>query len=218
MEKGADANAGDHNVGTPMIQNDKTTFTNVVELLVEHRADVNNRDQQGDTALIIAAEPSATNMVTSLLRAGADVNAMNHRGETALMRVMHGDYNANKEQSLLNITYNFGNSALITSTESYDSNNDIHVTALACRLQIYCLRALCKLEQVEAMSDAEVDGTDTFWSNNMRSLVVRMIKHFLLIYCDLDHIDIYNAASKVLTANYEDVSTGQFSQLIDILT
>ncbi|XP_060597665.1 ankyrin repeat and SOCS box protein 3-like isoform X2 [Ruditapes philippinarum] len=64
-------------------------YSDIVDLLVEHKASVHSRDYEGNTPLVLAARNGHYLPMKSLLKAGCDVNAANYEGCTSLHFACH---------------------------------------------------------------------------------------------------------------------------------
>ncbi|RZF38209.1 hypothetical protein LSTR_LSTR005570 [Laodelphax striatellus] len=70
---------------TPLMEAASAGFTQIVQLLIEHRADVNAQSSSGNTPLMYACAGGHEDAVRVLLEAGANVEDHNENGHTPLM-------------------------------------------------------------------------------------------------------------------------------------
>lgn len=97
LDKGANLEAWDQYLGTPLLSAAEYGQTDIVVLLLQRGADIHATDSYGNTPLIAAACECAVatmnstyDIVQLLLRKGSDVNARNREGKTALMNAALG--------------------------------------------------------------------------------------------------------------------------------
>ncbi len=89
LQKGADANAKNHEGTTALMFAAYQGSQEMIEALIEKGADVNAKDNEGSTALMAASLGGDLSGVEALLEKGADINAQNERGFTSLMWASH---------------------------------------------------------------------------------------------------------------------------------
>jgi hypothetical protein len=87
LEAGADVNATNDAMMTPLMFAAGNRNGEVVDRLLAAGADVNRQDNEGQTALMLAAGVGEREIVKRLLAAGADRNARDKRGRTAAERI-----------------------------------------------------------------------------------------------------------------------------------
>lgn len=85
LDKGADIEAKDHNIQTPLISAAARGSYNMVKLLLENGADIEAIDGMGGTALNIASLNGRTETVDLLLENGADIETEDHSKWTPLI-------------------------------------------------------------------------------------------------------------------------------------
>jgi ankyrin repeat protein len=88
LARGADPNARDEDLRTPLFSAVLGGSVALLGLLLESRADVNARDNRGATALHFAAEEVLPEAATLLIGRGADVNTQDDEGNTPLGRAV----------------------------------------------------------------------------------------------------------------------------------
>ena len=85
LEKGADANAKNHEGTTALMVAAYKGSREIIAVLTERGADVNARDNEGSRALMAASLGGNLSGVEALLEKGADINAQDNSGVTPLM-------------------------------------------------------------------------------------------------------------------------------------
>ncbi|TAN59754.1 ankyrin repeat domain-containing protein [bacterium] len=97
LKRGADPNAKDGHMETPLHSAAWNGNTRIAALLIENGADVNVKNSSGDTPLHLAAYYGKTGVMLILIEKGAGVDAKSDLDETALHRAaMQGKSEAAK--------------------------------------------------------------------------------------------------------------------------
>ncbi|KAJ8674875.1 hypothetical protein QAD02_010661 [Eretmocerus hayati] len=84
LENGADANARDFEMNTPLHFAYRYGDVDVVKQLINHGADVNVRNLYGDIPLVKFCKNNSAEQISLLLENGADINLMDRTGNTCL--------------------------------------------------------------------------------------------------------------------------------------
>lgn len=91
LDKGANVEAVDQHMKTPLHHAVIEGFEEMVELLLRKGANVKVEDYRGATPLQVAIAKGADSIITLLLNSGADIEARNEKGMTALHQaVLYG--------------------------------------------------------------------------------------------------------------------------------
>ena len=88
IRAGADINARDSNLNTPILHAAQNGSEAVVKELIKFGADINVTNRQRQTLLMLCAGRDSTELVKALIKSGADVNQEDRDGRTALIQVL----------------------------------------------------------------------------------------------------------------------------------
>ena len=127
LDNGANPNAMNKLLDTPLSIAIKKGFTDLCFLLSEKGASLNHADKEGNTPLLLAIQKDNHELIKKFIDGGADVNVKNKNADNALLYAVK---NANSELTSflikrgakLNITNNDFNTPLILSCQAGDQN------------------------------------------------------------------------------------------------
>jgi len=84
ISKGADVDAVDNHLNTPLIKASRNGDRQIAELLISKDAKIDHRNEDGQNALIFASERGHKEIVELLLNNGANIKAKDNKGKTAM--------------------------------------------------------------------------------------------------------------------------------------
>ncbi len=103
VENGADVNAFDNLIFTPLMYASYRGHLDIVKYLVENGADVNAVDYSNQTILMRACSPGHLDIVKYLIEKGADINVKDKKGRSALDKALE-----NKHYNIVKYFKNLG--------------------------------------------------------------------------------------------------------------
>ncbi|KAJ8668409.1 hypothetical protein QAD02_010072 [Eretmocerus hayati] len=88
LKNGADVNARDYELRTPLYFANHPGDADIIQLLIDHGADINSRDVYGNVILSQFMTNKSAKEIAVLLNNGVDINVMNIDGQTPLREMV----------------------------------------------------------------------------------------------------------------------------------